>query len=78
MQMPTADDHFCHRESEGIVIDLFWNRGSLDDEFRVEVEDTRERAGFVLYPRTGSEAIQAFYHPFSAARTALTGRARAA
>jgi hypothetical protein len=76
--MPTADDHFGHRESDGIVIDLFWNHRSLDDEFRVEVEDTREGARFVLYPKTGSEAIQAFYHPFSAGRTAPTGRARAA
>ena len=76
--MPSADDHFGHRESGGIVVDLFWDRGGLDDEFRVEVEDRREGARFVLYPATGSEAIQAFYHPFSAGSTALGGTAWAA
>ena len=68
--MSAADSHFGHRESDGVVVDLFWERRCLDDEFRVEVEDRREGGRFVLYPRTGSEAIQAFYHPFSAARTA--------
>jgi hypothetical protein len=69
--MPTTDNHFGHRESNGIVVDLFWDHGSLGNEFRVEVEDRREGARFVLYPTTGSEAIQAFYHPYSAASTAL-------
>jgi hypothetical protein len=73
--MSTADNHFGHRESDGIVVDLFWEYRSLDDEFRVEVEDMREGARFVLYPTTGSEAIQAFYHPFSAARAVLRGKA---
>ena len=63
--------HFGHRESDGIVVDLYWNRGELEDEFRVEVVDKRERARFVLYRTTGTEAIQAFHHPFSAARAAL-------
>ena len=76
--MPTTDTHFGHREGDGIVVDLFWDSGSLDDEFRVEVEDRREGARFVLYPTTGREAIQAFYHPFSAARTALSSNAWAA
>ncbi len=70
--MSTADNHFGHRESAGIVVDLFWDRGRLDDVFRVEVEDKRHGARFVLHPTTGSEAIQAFHHPFSAARTALS------
>ena len=71
--MLTAADHFGHRESDGIVVDLYWNRGELEDEFRVEVVDEHERARFVLYPTTGREAIQAFHHPFSAARAALNG-----
>jgi hypothetical protein len=75
--MPTTDTHFGHRESDGVVVDLFWDGGGLGDGFRVEVEDTREGARFVLYPTTGREAIQAFYHPFSAARTAPSSRARA-
>ena len=71
-------DHFGHRESDGIVVQLFWNHGELADEFRVEVEDRREGAQFVLHPMTGREAIQAFYHPFPAARAALNGKAWAA
>jgi hypothetical protein len=75
--MSTAD-HFGHRESNGVVVDLFWNRGLLEDEFRVEVVDEREGTGFVLHPTTGREAIEAFYHPFSAARAALNGKRWAA
>jgi hypothetical protein len=77
-QMSTSDSHFSHRENAGITVDLFWDRGSLHDEFRVEVEDRREGARFALYPTTGSEAIQAFYHPFSAASTVPSGTARPA
>ncbi len=71
-------DHFAHRESDGIVVDLFWDRGRPEDEFRVEVVDKREGAQFVLRATTGREAIEAFYHPFAAATTARDGRARAA
>jgi hypothetical protein len=60
----TAADHFGHRETDDIVVDLFWSR-RVGDEFRVEVEDRREHARFVLCPTTGKEAIQAFYHPFA-------------
>jgi hypothetical protein len=70
-------DHFAHRENGGIVVDLFWWR-DLRDEFRVEVEDDREGTRFVLHPRTGREAIQAFYHPFAATRAAVNGKRRAA
>jgi hypothetical protein len=76
--MANAADHLGHRESDGIVVDLYWNRGQLEDEFRVEVVDKREGARFVLYPTTGKEAIQAFHHPFWAARAALNGKAWAA
>jgi hypothetical protein len=70
-------DHFGHRETNGVVVDLFWNRRLLEDEFRVEVVDEREGARFVLHPTTGSEAIEAFYHPFWA-RAALNGKRLAA
>jgi hypothetical protein len=73
----TTVDHFAHRETNGVVVDLFWNRGRLD-EFRVEVVDEREGARFVLHPTTGREAIEAFYHPFAAARAALNGKRWAA
>lgn len=76
--MSTLANHFGHREADGIVVDLYWNRADLEDEFRVEVEDRREGSRFILYPITGKEAIQAFYHPFSAARAALNGKAWAA
>jgi hypothetical protein len=68
--VPTAADHFGHRDGGGIVVDLFWNRGELKDEFRVEVEDVREGVRFILHATTGREALQAFYHPFS-----MVGRA---
>lgn len=71
-------DHFGHRENDGIVVDLFWDRGGFDDEFRVEVVDERGGAEFVLHLTTGTEAIQAFYHPFAAARAALNGKRLAA
>jgi len=74
----STTDLFGHRESNGVVVDLFWNRGTLEDEFRVEVADEREGAHFVLHPTTGREAIDAFYHPFSAARAALNGKRRVA
>jgi hypothetical protein len=74
----TTADHFGHRESNGVVVDLFWNRATPEDEFWVEVVDEREGARFVLHPTTGKEAIEAFYHPFSAARTALDGKRWAA
>jgi hypothetical protein len=50
----------------------------LDDEFRVEVVDERRGTSFVLYPITGDEAIEAFYHPFAAAAAALNGKRWAA
>ena len=71
-------DHFGHRETNGVVVDLFWNRGILEDEFRVEVVDEREGARFVLHPTTGREAVEAFYHPFAAAKAALNGKRWAA
>ena len=69
--MLTAADHFSHRESDGIVVDLYWQREQLEDEFRVEVIDARQGGRFVLHPSTGREAIEAFYHPFSAVRATL-------
>jgi hypothetical protein len=74
----SSAEYFGHRESNGVVVDLFWNRGLLQDEFRVEVIDEREGAHFVLHPTTGREAIQAFYHPFSVARAALNAKRWAA
>jgi hypothetical protein len=62
-----AANHFGRRESGGLVVDLFWKRGDLRDEFRVEVEDRRRGDRLLLYPATGREAIHAFHHPFAAA-----------
>jgi hypothetical protein len=63
--MIRGTEHFGHREAAGIVVDLFWDRRDLRDEFRVEVMDRRDGTRFVLYLATGREAIQAFHHPFS-------------
>lgn len=67
--MDALDDanHFGHRESDGIVVDLFWDRGDADDRFRVEVEDRRIGVRFSLRAKTGSEAVRAFHHPFATA-----------
>jgi hypothetical protein len=73
----SAADHFGHRETDDIVVDLFWSR-RVGDEFRVEVEDRREHVRFLLYPTTGKEAIDAFYHPLAVARHALHDEAEAA
>jgi hypothetical protein len=70
--MPSPDTHFGHRESAGIVVDLFWSHGEPGDRFRVEVQDTRAGDRFVLYPATGPEAVQAFHHPLASARAART------
>ena len=67
--MLLTDTHFGHRESAGIVVDLFWSHGDPGDRFRVEVQDTCARDRFVLYPATGPEAIHAFHHPFASARS---------
>jgi hypothetical protein len=66
--MSSTASHFGHREGDGIVVDLFWNRGELEDEFRIEVVDERDGARFVLQPRTGREAIEAFHHPFATSK----------
>jgi hypothetical protein len=76
--MSTTANHFGHRESDGVVVDLFWDRANAEDEFRVEVEDKRKGTRFALHPMTGREAIEAFYHPFAAARAGLNGKAWAA
>jgi hypothetical protein len=75
VHMTSAANHFAHRESGGLVVDLFWDHGQLEDEFRVSVEDRREGARFVLHPATGRAAIEAYHHPFSAASVALSGKA---
>ena len=75
--MRNAANHFGHRESDGIVVDLFWDRGDADDPFRVEVEDRRMGVRFFLYATTGREAIRALHHPFATAAGAH-GKARAA
>ena len=66
-QLLDTSNHFGHRESSGLSVDLFWNRGDLEHEFRVEVEDKLGEARLLLYPASGKEAMHAFYHPFAAA-----------
>lgn len=76
--MLSKTDHLGHRESDGLVVDLFWDRGNLEEEWRIEVVDRRRGSRFVLYPMTGRDAVQAFYHPFVAASAALNGKRLAA
>jgi hypothetical protein len=58
-------NHFAHREAGGVVVDLFWDRRRVENEFCVEVADLRTRTRFALHPATGEAAIEAFYHPFA-------------
>ena len=60
-------NHFGHRENGGLIIDLFWEHGDIEDQFRVEVEDKGIGVRLLLHPSTGREAIRAFHHPFGAA-----------
>jgi hypothetical protein len=62
--MSTAE-HFGHRETDGVVVDLFWNDGLLDHEFRVEAVDERAGNRVVVHATTWGEAIDAYYDPFS-------------
>ena len=32
-------NHFGHRRNGPLIIDLFWEHGDIEDQFRVEVED---------------------------------------
>jgi hypothetical protein len=75
-QTSGAANHFGHRESGGVVVDLYWDGG--ESQFRVEVMDRREGTRFVLRPTTGGDAIDAFYHPFAIRENGYTRRARAA
>jgi hypothetical protein len=52
-QVLSGTDSSGHRETDGIVVDLFWNRADLDEGFRVEVQDRPEGDRFVLCPTTG-------------------------
>jgi hypothetical protein len=71
-------NHFAHRETGGVVVDLFWDCRRLENEFRVEVADRRAETRFVLHPVTGKAAIQAFYHPFATSGTPFDQEAWAA
>lgn len=73
----TGSNHFAHREADDVVVDLFWDRNQLEDEFRVEVGDRCAGTRFVLHPLTGEEAMEAFY-PFAAAEVPFDREACAA
>jgi hypothetical protein len=77
ISVQTAANHFGHRESADVVVDLFWSR-RVGNKFRVEVEDRREGVRFVLHPVTGKAAIHAFYHPFASPRDVLDDEVEAA
>ena len=51
--MLLADTHFGHRESAGIVVNLFWSHDDPGDRFRIEVQDTREQTGSCSARRRG-------------------------
>jgi len=71
--MSTAD-HFGHRESNGIVVDLFWNHGRLEDEFRVEVADEREGNSHRSSPCDGERGDPGLPPPVRGLRVRRTER----
>jgi hypothetical protein len=56
-EMICGTDRFGRREAAGIVVDLFWDRRDLHDEFRVEVKDRRDGTRFVLYRARGDPGL---------------------
>jgi len=52
----------AHRSNDGIDVTLFWHRNT--DELTVCVCDQRRGAYFEIEPEA-SEALDAFYHPYS-------------
>jgi hypothetical protein len=63
--MQSERTHFAHRESSGLVVDLYWDPANPSHEFRVHVVERDSGTGFVLNPTTGRAAIDAFHHPFA-------------
>lgn len=69
--------HFAHRESSGLVVDLYWDPTDALHEFRVEVAERDGGDRFVLFPATGRAAVQAFHHPFAPGLSTSAGVAAA-
>jgi hypothetical protein len=58
-----APTELAHRTGDGIDVQLLWNR--RDGRLTVVVDDLRNGGSFELAPADGSEALDAFYHPFA-------------
>ena len=60
----TTDDWFelATRETDGLEISLLWSRSA--DRVKVTVLDQRHEEYFDIHV-AGSQALQAFYHPFA-------------
>jgi hypothetical protein len=53
----------AHRSNDGLDVALVWDRAT--DNLAVTVLDERSGAAFELVVETGSEALDAFRHPFA-------------
>ena len=63
--MQSEHTHFAHRESSGLVVDLYWDPADISHEFRVCVAERGSGTALVLFPSTGRAAVEAFHHPFA-------------
>ena len=71
--MRARHTHFAHRESSGLVVDLYWDPADASHEFRVQVVDRVAEARFDLFPTSGRAAVETFHHPFASALATTTG-----
>ena len=53
----------AHRSNDGLDVALVWDQGS--DNLAVTVRDRRSGTAFELVTDSGSEALDAFHHPFA-------------
>ena len=58
--MPTE---LAHRAGDGIEVLILWQRD--DGTLTVVVDDVRNGGSFELVTTDGTEALDAFYHPFA-------------
>lgn len=63
--MKARQTHFAHRESSGLVVDLYWDPADAPHEFCVQVVERGAGVRFDLFPTTGRTAVEAFHHPFA-------------
>jgi hypothetical protein len=60
----------AQRTGDGLEVQLLWHRS--DERLTVLVNDFRNDVSFAIAARNGSEALDAFRHPFAYATAGVT------